>query len=72
MLVLKPRPSLFERACDDARDVIYGNGLYGNGNDILALLVDIYCRRAMRLGCDPQKSLEIFRPWEAPPWVDKK
>ena len=33
---------LIERAYDDARDVVYGNGFYGN----LAHLVDIYCRRA--------------------------
>ena len=61
---------LIEKACDDAREVIFGAGFYGNENDILAILVDIYCRRAMRDGTDPQKALEIFWPHEAP-WVDK-
>jgi hypothetical protein len=51
---------LIETPCDDAREVIYGAGFYGNDNDILAILVDIYCRRAMRNGADPQKALELF------------
>jgi len=62
---------LLENACDEVRDVIYSNGLYGNDYGILALLVDIYCRRSMRIGTDPQEGLEIFWPQEAP-WVERQ
>ena len=61
---------LIERACDDARDVVYCNGLYGNEHDVLASLVDIYCRRALRIGTALQEALEVFWPPEAP-WIDK-
>ena len=51
---------LTEKACGDVRDVIYGAGFYGNEHDILAILVGIYCPRAMRIGADPQEPLELF------------
>jgi hypothetical protein len=57
---------LLDGACDDIKEVVYGNGLYGNEFDILALLVTIYCRRAQVLGVDPQDALETYWPHDAP------
>jgi hypothetical protein len=59
---------LLDMACDDIEQAVYHNGVYGNEFDILALLVTIYCHRAMAIGVDPQKALQEFWPHEAP-WV---
>jgi hypothetical protein len=59
---------LLDMACDDIKEVVYRNGLYGNEFDILALLVTIYCRRALAIGEDPQRALEEYWPDDAP-WV---
>jgi hypothetical protein len=56
---------LLDIACDDIQDAVYHNGLYGNEFDILALLVTVYCRRAMAIGVDPYQALEVFWPHDA-------
>jgi hypothetical protein len=57
---------LLDMACDDIKEVVYHDGLYGNEFDILALLVTIYCRRALAIGEDPQQALEEYWPHDAP------
>jgi hypothetical protein len=61
---------LLDMACDDIKEVVYRNGLYGNEFDILALLVTTYCRRALAVGENPQQALEEYWPHDAP-WVSK-
>jgi hypothetical protein len=41
---------LLEMAFDDIKEAIYHDRLYGNEFYILALLVTIYCRRALAMG----------------------
>jgi hypothetical protein len=53
-------------ACDDIQEAVYHNGLYGNEFDILALLVTVYCGRALAIGEDPQRALEEYWPHDAP------
>jgi hypothetical protein len=53
-------------ACDDIKETVYHNGLYGNEFDILALLVTPYCRRALAIGTDPREALEEYWPHDAP------
>jgi hypothetical protein len=43
--------------------VIYANGLYGNDHDILALLIDIDCRRLMRIGTSSGEFRDLFMPF---------
>jgi hypothetical protein len=57
---------LLDMACDDIKEAVYHNSLYGNEFDILALLVTIYCRRALAIGVDPQGALEEYWPHDAP------
>jgi hypothetical protein len=40
-------------ACDEIKQAIYHNGLYGNEFDMLALLVTIHRRRVLSIGEDP-------------------
>lgn len=56
------RLELLDMACDDIKEAIYHNSLYGNEFDILAVLVTIYCRRALAIGKDPQYALEEYWP----------
>ena len=59
---------LLDVACDDIKEAVYQNGLYGNEYDILALLVTIYCRRSQAIGENPQEALEEYWPPDAP-WI---
>ena len=43
--------------------MIYANGLYGNDHDILALLIDIDCRRLMRIGTSSGEFRDLFMPF---------
>lgn len=57
---------LLDMACDDIKEAIYHNGLYGSEFDILALLVTIYCRRALAIGEDARRAMEEYWPHDAP------
>jgi len=57
---------LLNIARDDIKEAVHHNGLYGNEFDILALLVTVYCGRALAIGEDPQRALEEYWPHDAP------
>jgi hypothetical protein len=58
--------ALLETACDEIKEAVYQNGLYGDEFDILALLVMIYCCRAQAIGENPQGALEEYWPHHVP------
>ena len=63
---------LLNRACDDALEVIFGNGLFGDESDVLAALIGVFCGRAQRYGSNPGEALELMWPDIPAPWDDSK
>ena len=62
---------LLDMACDYIKEAVYHDGLYGTECDILALLVTIFCRRALAIGEDPQQALAEYWPHDAP-WASSQ
>jgi len=59
---------LINLACDDALEVIFGHGLFGDENDVLAALITVFCDRAQRYGGNPGEALKIIWPDIPAPW----
>jgi hypothetical protein len=52
--------------CDDTKQLSITMGSTATSFDIRALLVTIYCHRALAIGEDPQRALEEYWPHDAP------
>ena len=61
---------LLDMACDEIKRLFITMAFAVMSLTFLALLVTMYCRRAMAIGVDAQQALEEYWPHDAP-WVSR-